>query len=335
MRIDQPKLERAMAKLGFTREQSRSVWNELANTPSTEARFEPAHVGYFFGALLVIGAMGWFITDGWDKFAGWQLTAIALVYAAAFVGAGSQVWHKSLFRIPGGLLITMAVCMTPLAVYGVERQLNLWPQLDPGSYTHFHPLINASWVGMEVFTVLAALVASRFFKFPFLTAPAAYALWYMSMDLTGLVYGRAWTFRQMCVVSVVFGLVMLLISYALDGRSELDFSYWGYLFGLLTFTGGLSLMESRSEWSKLGYLVIHVALVVISLLLKRKVFVVFGAIGIFGYLTNEAYTHFRNSVAFPFVVSLIGIALIGLAMLYKKNEAALQEMTASWVPRRT
>ena len=128
---------------------------------------------------------------------------------------------------------------------------------------------------------------------------------------------------------------MLLVSYALDGRSELDFSYWGYLFGLLTFTGGLSLMESHSEWSKFGYLMIHVALVAISLLLKRKVFVVFGAIGIFGYLTNEAYTHFRNSVAFPFVISLIGIALIVLAMLYKKNEAALQEMTASWVPRRT
>lgn len=335
MRINQPKLERAMTKLGFTREQSLTVWNDLANTADTEAQFEPAHVGYFFGALLVIGAMGWFITNGWDRFAGWQLTAIAVTYATAFVIGGAQVWRKSLFRIPGGLLVTMAVCMTPLAVYGVERQLNLWPQLDPGSYTHFHPLINASWVGMEVFTVLAALVALRYFKFPFLTAPAAYALWYMSMDLTGLVYGKAWTFRQMCIVSVVFGVAMLLVSYALDGRSELDFSYWGYLFGLLTFTGGLSLMESHSEWSKFGYLMIHVALVAISLLLKRKVFVVFGAIGIFGYLTNEAYTHFRNSVAFPFVISLIGIALIVLAMLYKKNEAALQEMTASWVPRRT
>lgn len=335
MRIDQPKLERAMMRLGFTHEQTLSVWNELTTSPSTEAQFEPAHVGYFFGALLVIGAMGWFITDGWDRFAGWQLAAIALTYAAVFVAAGAQVWSKSLFRIPGGLLVTMAVCMTPLAVYGVERQLNLWPQLDPGSYTRFHPLINASWVGMEAFTVLAALVALRYFKFPFLTAPAAYALWYMSMDLTGLIYGKAWTFRQMCIVSVVFGIVMLLISYALDGRSEMDFSYWGYLFGLLTFSGGLSLMESHSEWSKFGYLVIHVALVVISLLLRRKVFVVFGAIGVFGYLSNEAYTHFRNSVAFPFVLSLVGIALIALAMLYKKNEAALQEMTSNWVPRRT
>jgi hypothetical protein len=334
MRINQSQLDHAMSELGFTREQSALLWGKLDSTPGVESRFEPAHVGYFFGALLVIGAMGWFITDGWDRFAGWQLTAIALVYATLFVVTGSRVWRKSMYQVPGGLLITMAVCMTPLAVYGIERQFHLWPQLDPGSYTRFHPLINASWVGMEVGTVLAALVALRYFKFPFLTAPAAYALWYMSMDLTGLVFGKAWTFRQLCIVSAIFGLLMLLSAYWLEGKSELDFSFWGYLFGLLAFTGGLSLMESNSEWSKFGYLLIHVVLVGVSLFLKRKVFVVFGAIGIFGYLSNEAYTHFRNSVAFPFVLSVIGIALIFLAMQYKRNETALQERAATWLGRR-
>ena len=334
MRIDQSQLERAMSELGFSRDQSVSLWSKLDSTPGVVSRFEPAHVGYFFGALLVIGAMGWFITDGWDRFAGWQLTAIALVYAALFVAAGSSVWRKSIYRVPGGLLITMAVSMTPLAVYGIERQFDWWPQLDPGSYTRFHPLVNASWVGMELGTVLAALIALRYFKFPFLTAPAAYALWYLSMDATGLVFGKAWTFRQMCIVSAIFGLLMLLTAYWLEGKSELDFSFWGYLFGLLAFSGGLSLMESQSEWSKFGYLLIHIALIGISLLLKRKVFVVFGAIGIFGYLSNEAYSHFRNSVAFPFVLSVIGISLIFLAMQYKRNERALEERAAIWLGRR-
>jgi hypothetical protein len=193
MRIHQSQLERAMSELGFTRDQSVLLWNKLESHPSVESRFEPAHVGYFFGALLVIGAMGWFITDGWDRFAGWQLTTITLIYAALFVFAGSRVWRTPMYRVAGGLLITMAVCMTPLVVYGLERQIHLWPQLDPGSYTQFHPLINASWVGMEVCTVLASLVALRYFKFPFLMAPAAYALWYMSMDFTGLIFGKSWS----------------------------------------------------------------------------------------------------------------------------------------------
>ena len=91
----------------------------------------------FLGALLVIGAMGWFITDSWDRFLGWQLTAIALIYAGLFVLAGSRVWRKSMYRVPDGLLITIALCMTPLPVYGIERQLHLWPQLDPGRIRTF------------------------------------------------------------------------------------------------------------------------------------------------------------------------------------------------------
>jgi hypothetical protein len=44
--------------------------------------------------------------------------------------------------------------------------------------------------------------------------------------------------------------------------------------------------------------------------------------------------HFRNSVAFPFVLRVIGIALIFLAMQYERNETALQERAATWLRRR-
>jgi hypothetical protein len=204
---------------------------------------------------------------------------------------------------------------------------------NPGSYTHFHPLIHASWVGMEISTIVAAIVALRYFKFPFLTAPAAYALWYMSMDATELIFGREWQWRDMCMISAMFGAIMLLVSYWLDGKTELDFSFWGYLFGLLTFTGGLSAMDSGSQLAKFVYFLSHVGLIVVSLLLRRKVFLVFGGIGVFGYLCNEAYTYFRDSVAFPFVLSLIGIALIFGAMQYKKNEPILQRKIAAWLSR--
>lgn len=139
------------------------------------------------------------------------------------------------------------------------------------------------------------------------------------------------TFRDSCIVSVVFGLVMLLVSYWLDRKTELDYSFWGYLFGLMTFTGGLSLMDSGSQLAKLGYCLIHVALIVLSLLLQRRAFLIFGSLGVFGYLCNEAYTYFRNSVAFPFVLSLIGISLIVAAMKFKKNEEALRQRFAGWL----
>jgi hypothetical protein len=99
------------------------------------------------------------------------------------------LWNQAL-RIPGGLLFTIAVCMTPLAVYGLERWTGFWPENDPGEYANFHPYINGSWLLMEVATVAAGLVVLRIWRFPFLTAPIAYALWYMSMDLVALLGNR-------------------------------------------------------------------------------------------------------------------------------------------------
>jgi hypothetical protein len=330
VKISEQELKRAVVETGLSAENARAIWKKLQTQSPVEARFEPAHVAYYFGALLVIGAMGWFMTNGWDSFRGWQLFAIASGYAAVFLLVGRELWPKPLFRIPAGLLITIAVCMTPLATYGLERQFNLWPAADPGSYTSFHPYINASWVLMEVATVLAAAVALRYFRFPFLTAPAAYALWYMSMDLPGLVLAKEWNWRARCMISVAYGLIMLLVSYWLDRKTKLDYSFWGYLFGLMTFTGGLSLMDSGSQLAKLSYCLIHIALILLALILQRRVFLIFGSLGVFGYLCNEAYTYFRNSVAFPFVLSFIGIALIFGAMKFKKNEAALQQKVAAW-----
>ncbi|MEP6888403.1 MAG: hypothetical protein ABI945_08785 [Nitrospirales bacterium] len=45
-------------------------------------------------------------------------------------------------------------------------------------------------MAMEVGTILAAAIALRFIRFPFLTAPIAFTLWYMSMDLTPLFFGQ-------------------------------------------------------------------------------------------------------------------------------------------------
>ena len=66
--------------------------------------------------------------------------------------------------------------MTPLAVYGFERATGMWIGADPGRYEGFFDWIRGGWFVMEAATVAAALVALRFFRFPFLTAPLAFCL---------------------------------------------------------------------------------------------------------------------------------------------------------------
>jgi hypothetical protein len=187
---------------------------------------------------------------------------------------------------------------------------------------------------MECATVLVAGVALKFVRFPFITAPGAYALWFLSMDATALLFGAHWNFHQECWISVVFGLAMLIAAYLMDGASDTDFSFWFYLFGLLTFTGGLSLLGSGSQLGRAVYCLIHLAMMVAAILLRRRVFLVFGGLGVFIYLATEAEEYFRNSFGFTVALTLIGIAFIVAGIAYKRHEAALVGNLVRFMPRR-
>ena len=323
MNISQDELRRAATVSGLSTDQADLLWQTLKSSLARDGKpqFDLTNVAYYLGAFIVIGAMGWFMNKAWEGLGGLGLFAVALGYAVCFVLAGRILWNKPALRVPGGLLVTMAVCMVPLATYGLERWTEFWPANDPGSFTHFHPYINGSWLIMETATVAVGFIALRFWRFPFITAPIAYALWYMSMDLAELISGgRQLSWEEKEIVSTVFGAVVLAGAYVADlrGRSE-DYAFWGYLFGLMAFWGGLSAMKSDSELGKLMYCFVNMGLIFLSLALRRRMFIVFGALGLFGYLSHLAYRVFENSFLFPVVLSLIGLGIMYLGFQYQRH----------------
>src|SRR5216683_7281858 len=189
MRIERADLDEAIGQQILTGPQAAALWRFLqarqpvgaaaaGASPAPQRRFNGLNVAYYFGALLVIGAMGWLMNLGWESFGGRGIFLIATLYAFFFTLAGLRLLAQPQTRTPGGLLVTMAVCMTPLAVYGLERMTGLWPGADPGEYRGFLPWIRGGWFAMEAATVLAGLIALRKVRFPFLVAPIAFVLYY-------------------------------------------------------------------------------------------------------------------------------------------------------------
>jgi hypothetical protein len=328
MTLSRPEFDGAARAAGLSAEQAGAFWRSLAEASGGSARpkFDPANVAYYFGALIIIGAMGWFMTNAWDFMNGLGMSAIAVCYALLFVVIGRRFWADPTRRTPGGLLLTVAVCMTPLAVYGIERATGFWPANDPGNYTRFHPYIDGSWLLMELTTVLAGLLALRKWKFPFLTAPIAYALWYASMDLPQLFFSSPFSWEEKKAITTTFGLVMLAIAYVADlrGRGG-DFAFWGYLFGLMAFWGGLTSMDSNSELGKFLYCLINLGLMFCSLILRRITFIIFGSLGVFAYLGHLSYRVFQDSFVFPFALSFLGLGIIYLGIQYQRRRAALEK----------
>jgi hypothetical protein len=223
--------------------------------------------------------------------------------------------------------------MMPLAVYGLETMTGAWLQGAPGAYGDFYDYVKGGWFPMEVATVAAGLVALWFLRFPFLTAPIAFAMWFMSMDLTPLIYGEHYFEAQgYQVVSLVFGLVVLVGAYIVDRRTDEDYAFWGYLFGMFAFWGGLTLLEGGGELDWFFYGLVNAGLIVLSVLLQRRVFVVFGALGVFGYVGHLAWEIFEDSLLFPFALSAAGLAIIALGILYARNRDRIEGALMRTVP---
>jgi len=56
--------------------------------------FDAAHLLWYAGALIVIGAVGLFSTLAFSAMGGQALTACAVVYATVFMIAGHNLWHR-------------------------------------------------------------------------------------------------------------------------------------------------------------------------------------------------------------------------------------------------
>jgi hypothetical protein len=274
--------------------------------------------------------MGLFSTLAFSQMGGRALTGTAAVYALAFTLAGHHLWYHKNLRIPGGLLIAIAVSMAPLAVYGIQDELDLWGRFGkPGSTRDFYIWIKGSWIFMEIATVVAGSIALYFYRFPFIVALIAVALWFMSMDIAPWITDATlgdWEMRRK--VSIWFGLGVIAVAWVVDCRARGgDFAFWLHLFGIITFWGAVTATSAGSMFDKALYCAMNVGLLFLAVFLGRKVYAVFGVIGIAMYLGDLANKVFKDSLLFPFALSLIGIAVIAAGLFYYRH----QDRITAWL----
>jgi len=236
IKVDSEQLARAVTAGVLQEGQDKALLHFLAKKSPTRASFQLSHVAYYFGALLIMGAMGWLMNKAWEQMGDMALLLITLTYMTLFLLTAHHLWQREL-RIPGGVLAAAMVSLTPLAVFALTRLTGLWPSDFPkGGYHSFYVWVSASYLLMEAGTVVVGLLVLRLLPFPFITLPMAVALWFMSMDLTEWVFGhKQFTWDDRLWVSLWFGLALLFSSLLVDGRSKKDFAFWGYLAGLAAF----------------------------------------------------------------------------------------------------
>lgn len=306
--------------------QANDLWNRFAKSFQDKPQFDLAHVAYYFGALVVLIALGWFMSQMWDSLGGIGLLLTSACYSLLFVLVGNNLRNRQGLNVPGGLLHTLAVSMTPIAIYSIERMAGMF-EVNSGFQPALAPFLMAAG------TVAAGLISLKFVRFPFLTAPTSLAMWFATISGAELLFGsQGMSFDVFRWITLGFGSLMIAGSYLIDRRTDDDYSFWGYLLGTSAFWFALTTANQDSELLKLGYCLLNVGMMLVSVLLNRKVFVIYGSFGVIGYLFHLAFSVFANSTLFPFVLSLMGLGIIFLGIQYARNRERIESAVLSLVP---
>ncbi len=331
MDVTKKKLEDAAAKNIISLQQADALYEFLATQSKDVPRFTFTHVLFYFGGLIAIGAMSLFMNLGWESFGGAGIFFISLLYAGVGFKFCNSFAAKS-FAIPAGICATFVVCLTPLAIYGLQQWLGVWP--DESVYRDYHRYVKWHWLYMELGTLAVGAIVAWKYKYPFLIMPIAVTLWYMTMDITAMISGGdiKWELRKL--VSLYSGLLMISLAFWIDIRShkKADYAFWVYILGVIAFWGGLSSQHSDSELSKFVYFCINLSMIGIGVLLVRRVFVIFGALGSCGYLGYLASDVFEDSWLFPVALTVLGLGIIYLGVLWQKHEKSITEKSRLLLP---
>eukprot|EP00455_Lapot_gusevi_P046836 TRINITY_DN6234_c0_g2_i1.p1 TRINITY_DN6234_c0_g2~~TRINITY_DN6234_c0_g2_i1.p1 ORF type:complete len:960 (-),score=290.92 TRINITY_DN6234_c0_g2_i1:150-2942(-) len=264
---------------------------------------------YFLGGCLVIGAMTLFVTLAFEKLGGLGMMCVGALYMAGFAGGGLHLWHDAETQLLGGVLCTVAVCMTPLTIYGFLLMMNL-----PAPGRNFRGLfhyISASYLPLEFGTLVAALLMLSRVRFPFLMAPVALSLFFISMDICD--YCSVFE-KDKAKFSAAWGIAMMLLArqveLALGASGDLDFGFWLYVFGLLTFCGAGAFISFNDHYYLFVFFSAHIVLLSLCQYLHRDMFAYFALLGLIVIPCSLYYSRIKSrlwlviSVLFAFLLLL-------------------------------
>jgi hypothetical protein len=307
----------------LTEEQAARVAAAPAATGQTpRAGLNLVTVAYYFGAFIILLAGTIFVGLQWEAL------GRPGQFAASW-GAVGGLWllgawlRRGEHDLGGNLLIFAGTGVVPLGVYTLLRILNLWPDAaDAASYQAFYRTIDAAWLILEVASIVITLVVIWFARFPHLTLLLAFWVWYISMDLTELVTGHenfSWGPTEWTVGALV-GAAMLALGVWLQRRlGGQDWSRWFYLFGHIAVLGNLAALALGDDaLPGVLFLAVYVGFVVASVWLQARIFLVFGALGVYAYIAKLAFDVFDRSLGFTLALAVIGLLIVLATVAYER-----------------
>jgi hypothetical protein len=331
MPLDSALLKKAIAVKIITATQAKKLLQLSEVESSTKPLLNFTNTLYYFGGILAIGALTLFLKVQWESLGTADMLVLLISYGFLALVCTHHFARRNLY-IPAGISATFALCLIPLLIYTIQKGVGWWPP-NSAYNDYFH---NYGWnrLIMEMGTLLGGIVLLWIYRYPFMLMPLAITLWFLSMDTTNIISGGSYDYGLAATVSLFFGFSMIALAVWVDigTTSTNDYAFWLYLFGVITFWGGLGSYCYAAGWGRAVFFLINLLLIIIGVALVRKVFIIFGALGAVCYISYLAYSVFQHAILFPFILVIIGLMVIYLGILWQKYELKITAQLQLLIP---
>lgn len=283
--------------------------------------FNAITVAYAVGALAVVFALGWFLADRWVLLGPGGVLAASLLYMAVF-GAAARVFTRERFPTAHGMAMILVVLTVPLVTWSLLRVAGIWSEASTVCSWSDRPFwdCRSRVVVLAAVTFMSVLLSMRRLRFSPIMIPGAVAL---SVLLSQIAFevGRAPDGTQLIGWPLVFTASVLVgLAYEMDRRRGRE-DYAGWLHIAAAICAGIALVDLFNAETESRHLLLPTAITAMaaSLLLHRVVWLVLGLGSLFAYLTWLATSVFRQAVAFPVILAMVGITLMLLTVWVQRS----------------
>lgn len=292
-----------------------SVVNRVtpAATPAPDSSLNVITLFSYFGAFLALTGLGVFTALSWNDMSEGGRISLLVPACALLLGAGYYLRSRTEYRLGGNVLFLVGAGAIPVALFAVGSAFNSDPTDEflseddlPGA-TLLFALSAAITLLLVVVTRIpeASLVPAGLFVATVATASAwAYdsgpdEIWIAIFGAGGIV------------VTASVGLLLVKMP---------DYSLWVGLMGQLALICGAAavlLFLHFTVISGVAFVALYAAVLLASIPLQSRAFLVAGVIGIYVFLARVTGEHVEGPMV-PLAFTAIGISLVILAIGYQR-----------------
>jgi uncharacterized membrane protein len=290
-----------------------------ADAPTADRfRLNPATLIVYIGAFLVAVASIVFVALGWSDMGRtqqfvWGTLAVAVPWGAAY---GLRRSGKPM-AVQGSIPLVIAGNVALLLfVYTLYRLAGWWPD-HPDRPSSQDTTSQLMALDFAIAAVAAAAIAI-WLRLPFMLLLAGGAGWMAWIQIVDQIWRTEG--EDPILQTSLYGFALVALGFVVTWLGQRHYAFWLFLVGLAVsfLFVGIDAFDDALGPTGLLFLVMTLAAIGVSLWLEFRVFLLFGAVGLYGWVSALIVETFGGSRPVAFALIVLGAVIVAFGLAWQR-----------------